>query len=376
MQVLRYIRFVVFFCVLAVFCGTGPARAQEGPAVTAESAILIEASTGRVIYEKDADALRYPASTTKMMTCILALEKGNMDAVITVSPAAANVEDTELQAGDQMKLAELVQEMMLRSDNGAAVAIEEYLASSMGSFAEQMNKKAVSLGARNTQFLNPNGLPNPQHYSTARDIAKIAAYGMKNPEFRALVGVKTKNIHWLRPAGKSAVMENTNALLGVYPGLTGIKTGYTKAAGGCLAASAQRDGLELIAVVLHSESEAARFRDAAALLDYGFAQMRLVPGLERTQAVRGVWVRGGQKGRITARPAADLLYPVLQEDEVKRYTVAYDIPIAEAGVKAGQQVGELVLSYDGHEVERIPLLADEDSAAGFSLLGFLIRLFT
>lgn len=352
------------------------AWAAEAPDVTASSAILIEASTGRVLYEKDAEELRYPASTTKMMTCILALEEGNLEAVVTVSPAAAAVEDTELKAGEQLRLSELLQEMMLRSDNGAAIAVEEYLASSMGTFAQQMNKKAAAVGARNTHFVNPNGLPDTQHYSTAHDIARITAYGMRNPAFRALVGVKAKDIHWLHPQGKTVLVENTNELLGRYPGLTGAKTGFTKAAGGCLAASAKRDGVELIAVVLHSSDMNTRFQDAAALLDYGFPEVKLVRGIARDEAVQHVWVSGGRSGRVSARPAEDVMYPLLHGEDAAHYSVRYEMSRAlKAGVSAGQQVGSLIICYDRQEVDRVPMFADQAVEPGFSLLGMMVGMF-
>ncbi len=367
---------VVFF--MGILMPASSLRAEEAdapPQITADAAILIEASTGRVLYEKNADEPHFPASTTKMMTCLLALENGNPDVSITVSPTAANIEDTELLVGDKLKLSELLQEMMLRSDNGAAEAVAEYLASSDASFADKMNKKAQALGASHTQFRNPHGLPDSQHYSTARDMALIAAYGMKNPAFRKLVGQKEKTIYWQYPVRKSVKMENTNEMLGAYDGMTGIKTGFTKAAGGCLAASACRDGVELIAVVLHASDAETRFTDAKKLLDYGFPRVQTVRGMSREDAECHVWVRGGQEGRMTARPAKDLMYPLLDGEDKTHYSARYDIPsIVDAPIQAGQQLGNLVLLHDGTEVGSIPLLADQAVEPGFSFLSLFVRL--
>ena len=218
--------------LLVLGLSVGQGQAAE-PDITASSAILIEASTGRVMYEKNADEEMYPASLTKMMTCILALEAGTPQATVTISGDAAVVEESalELSGGDKISMSELLTGMMLVSDNGAAVAVSQYLASSPEAFAEQMNKKAREIGATHTHFHNPNGLPDSEHYSTARDLAKIAAYGMRRADFRQIVGLQARRINWQQPAAKWILAENTNELLGKFPGITGIKTGWTQAAG-------------------------------------------------------------------------------------------------------------------------------------------------
>ena len=153
---------ILSLCALFLLLLAAQAGAEENIQITAASAILIEASTGRVLYEKAADVPRFPASTTKMMTCVLAIEEGDLSSIVTVSRTAAETEDTEVGAGDRFILAELVAEMMLRSDNGAAVAIAEDLAGSVGSFAAHMNEKAKAIGAKDTHFVNPNGCPIPR----------------------------------------------------------------------------------------------------------------------------------------------------------------------------------------------------------------------
>ena len=354
------------------------ALAAEAVDITAASAILIEASTGRVIYEKAAEEPRFPASTTKMMTCLLALEEGEPGSIVSVSSRAAETEDTELHAGDRFALAELLAEMMLRSDNGAAVAVAEALASSPDTFAERMNQRAKELGAVHTHFRNPNGLPDPKHVSTAHDIARIAAFCMRNPKFRSFVGTKEREIVWASPQ-KHAPMMNTNQLLFTYEGATGIKTGYTNAAGGCLAASARRNGMELIVVVLHSADENTRFSDAAKLLDMGFRRVKFAPEYRRMDLERRVWVKGGKEGILSLYPAEALRLPLLDGETENKYRIAFDVPrVISAGVEEGQHLGDLILYYDDKEIGRIPMLAEKSVSRGWSVSGlwaFVVGLF-
>lgn len=266
----RNIRVSILTCMLLLVWTA--ACLAAAPEITADAAIVMDEQTGQVLYEKNADKREYPASMTKMMTCILAIEKGSPDQIITVSDNAANVECTRLYPGYALRLADITQQMMMISDNGAATAIGEALGGDEASFADMMNAKAKEIGAVNTHFVNMNGMPDPDHYSTARDMAKIAAYGMKLDKFRQIIGTKEKRIYYIAPQGHTTYCVNTNELLDTYPGCTGIKTGWTSAARGCVSAAATRDGRELIAVVMHSDDDETRFSEAAELLDYGFAQ--------------------------------------------------------------------------------------------------------
>ena len=242
------------------------------PAITADAAIVIDAATEKVVYEKNADKKEYPASMTKMLTCIIGLENGQANRIVSISPAATDVECTELWPGEELIFSDLLNQMMLISDNGAALAVGEVIGGSQSNFAKIMNQKAQEIGTTNSHFVNPNGMPHPNHYSTARDMAKIAAYGMRNKTFRSIVSTPAKNIYYLKPRGHVEYCENTNELLASYPGCTGIKTGYTRAAQGCLAAAAKRGDKEYIVIVMHSKDWDTRFTEAAALLDYAFAQ--------------------------------------------------------------------------------------------------------
>ena len=264
---------ISFYLLTALLLFACSVPGFAAPSVKAGSAILINARTGGVIYEKNADTRRNPASLTKIMTCILGLEEKGLDATFKVSMAAAATEysDLGMAGGDRILSGELMRGMMLESDNGAAVVVAQNVSGNILNFADCMNDKAKELGCRRTHFSNPHGLTAKWHYTTARDMAKIAAYGMKNDDFRRIVSTQSSVIHWVSPAGKTYKADTTNRLLGSYSGANGIKTGWTSAAQGCLAAAAKRGDVELIAIVLKSPDGQTRFEDARKLLDYGFS---------------------------------------------------------------------------------------------------------
>lgn len=232
------------------------------------AAIVMDVRTGQVLYSRDPHRRLPPASTTKMITAILAIERFPLDTPVTISArAAAQRSGTAigLQAGEQWSIDDLLHAMLLRSANDAAVAVAEAYSGSVEAFAEEMNRKAARIGARNTHFVNPHGLNAPDHYSTAYDLALIARYGLHLPVFAALVRQQTWVIDRADRAGRELL--NTNRFLARYEGADGVKTGWTVAAGHCLVASATRDGWQLLAVVLNSRD---MYRDVAQLLDYGF----------------------------------------------------------------------------------------------------------
>lgn len=265
---------IVFYALLQSTVFAAAPLPDSVAGITADAAVLLNENTGEVLYEKNATKREYPASMTKMMTTILALEKGNPDQAVTISDDAADVECTRVVSGQQIRLKDLLQQMMMISDNGAALAIGETLGGTQENFAAMMNLKAKQIGAESTHFVNPNGMPDGNHYSTAMDMAKIAAYGMHNQQFRNIVGTRQKMIYYIQPAGYKTYCENSNELLYSYDGCTGIKTGWTSAARGCLAAAAKRGNTELLVVVMHAGDDESRFVDAAALLDYGFSYFK------------------------------------------------------------------------------------------------------
>ena len=375
-------KLIAFFMIfLLVFIPNASVLADDTETVdlklTAQSAILIEASTGRVIWEKDADVRHYPASMTKMMTGILALENLSPRADVLISPNAAATEDCplEIAAGECFSADNIITGMLLESDNGAAVAIAEAVDGSVSKFVQRMNDRAKVIGMSNTHFVNPNGLTEVNHYSTARDMAKLARFAMNNKKFREIVSTKKQIIHWEVPARQQKLAENTNKLLANYNGMNGIKTGWTKAAGGCLAASAKRNGVELIAIVMQTPEPDDRFADASKLLDYGFKQVKMVKGITKDRISRKLWVRGSTSASVMAHPAEDINYPLINGEDPKHYTLSYDVPkVVTAPLKEGETVGRVIIKYDNQEVGSVPMLS-EKAEAGFSIGSWLVGIF-
>ena len=348
---------------------------SEEPNITADYAILIEAATGRVIYEKNADEKAYPASTTKMLTCVLAIEKGDLDKTLSVSQRAAWTEDPYVgfQQGDMLKERDLLKALMMVSDNSSAVVLAEGIGGSVEGFAKMMNDKAKEIGLTNSHFVTPNGLPDDDHYSTARDMAKIAAYGWHNEKFREFSGTEMDTIEWVSPVNKRMVVKNSNKLLGTMPGENGIKTGWTNAAGGCLAASAKRDGVQLIAVVLHSDDVNTRFTEAGKLLEYGFSKVKKMKSMDKSRTERTVLVSHGEGFKVTAHPQEDVKFPLLQGDSEKDYNIKISgSGVVEAPIEKGQRVGQATVYYKGKKLNSIPMVADKDVYKGNNVISILV----
>ncbi|WP_407921125.1 D-alanyl-D-alanine carboxypeptidase family protein [Brevibacillus migulae] len=246
-------------------------KAEDLPQVNGESAILIDAKTGTIIYEKNANTPMYPASITKIATGIYAIENGNPDDVVTVSKNARYVEGTRvyLGEGEQVPLRKLEYGLLMHSGNDAAIAIAEHMEGSEAKFAEKLNQYlAETVGVEKTHFTNPHGLHDENHYTTASDMAKIARYAMKNETFRTIVG--TLRLPWDGKEWKSE-LNNHNKLLRDYEGATGIKNGFTDQAMHTLVGSAKRGDTEFIAVTMKTSTSALAYKDVRTLLDYGFA---------------------------------------------------------------------------------------------------------
>lgn len=236
--------------------------------VSAEAAIVMDAESGEVICELDAYSPRPPASLTKVMTAILALEKAEMDDVCVVSKEAAATGESHIGfvAGEEITLENLLYGALLKSGNDACVAIAENVGDDMEQFVAMMNLKAKLIGCKNTHFTNTNGLPDENHYSTCYDLALISRYALQNEMFAEIVGTQSYTMEWV--GGRKKEINNTNRMLSIYDGAIGVKTGTTNAAGQCLIAAAERGGKCYIAVVLKSQN---RFLDCTKLLDYAFS---------------------------------------------------------------------------------------------------------
>lgn len=364
-----------FFAVIiaaAVLLISSISQADAEPKISADSAILVEASTGRIIYEKNADAERAPASMTKMLTCIIALETLDPTEEVIMTRDGVLTEDNTLNWAerDSVSARDMITAVMLVSENGGAVALAQKIAGSVPNFADMMNDKAKAIYCKDSHFVNANGLPAANHYSTAADMARIAVYCMKNPEFRKIVETKRTTIHWIYPQNKWSELNNTNELLGKYTGANGIKTGWTNAAGGCLAASARRGEVELIAVVMRSENHDTRFDDVKELFNYGFERVRMVSGIDKDRAAKKIFVSGGEQASIRVGIEHNLNFPLMANEDAGLLKVSYELPKvvdAAGGIRAGKVLGEAVLRYDGKPVARVPIVAREDVAAGFSI---------
>ncbi|MBP2661300.1 MAG: Serine-type D-Ala-D-Ala carboxypeptidase [Firmicutes bacterium] len=260
---------ILLFCLF--FTLATPIANSSPPKIEAQAAILIDAKTGQILFEKNSHIRNAPASTTKVLTAIIAIESGRLDEEVKVSARAANTAGSSmhLSTGQLISMRELVIGLLLRSGNDAAVAIAEHLAGSVENFVMLMNDKAQSLDAANSHFVNPHGLTAVNHYSTAFDLAWIARYALTNPTFSMIVNTKETNIEWLDRKGKEhdQSLKNTNKLLWLLEEADGVKTGTTNQAGPCLISSATRGNQKLIAVVLHDHS---RWYDSMQLLKYGF----------------------------------------------------------------------------------------------------------
>lgn len=238
--------------------------------MSSESAILIDPKSGQILYDKNAKKKMYPASLTKIVTGIIALEEGKLNDLVSISKKAAETHGTSvyLLENEKVKLKRLVQGLLINSGNDAGTAIAEYISGSNSNFAEKMNDFVqTKIGVTDSNFTNPHGLFGKNHYTTAYDMAKISQYAMKNNTFKAIVG--TKELEW-NGKGWQTTIYNHHRMLGNYEGTTGIKNGYVPQSGFTLTTSAERDGLELIAVTLNAPSSQKAYDDTAALLDYGF----------------------------------------------------------------------------------------------------------
>ncbi|MBP3691155.1 MAG: D-alanyl-D-alanine carboxypeptidase [Schwartzia sp.] len=352
-----------------VYIPPGDALSQ----VTARSAVVMEALTGEVLYQRMMDERRYPASTTKIMSLITALEsnKGSLDDAVKISGTAADMEGSTmwLERGERYRLEDLLYGMMLVSGNDAATAVAEHVAGSVPAFAKRMTEKAHEIGATHTRFVNSCGLHDPLHYTTAHDLALITAYGYKNSTFRKIVSTKEWRVPLMKPPF-SRELENENMLLWIYPGANGVKTGYTDASGRCVVTAAERDGVQLIAVVLDG---AYMWNDSIAMLDYGFRHIESRELVKKGEKLATVVVAGGEEQTVALVAEKELRLPVPKGD-ASAYRREIKAPRSlEAPVRRGEKVGEAVYYYKGQKVASVPLKAESHVGRENSFLGGLAR---
>ncbi len=350
-------------CILIIaFCAGGQRPAQAASLnISAPYYCLLDAGSGQVLAMRNGDSQRAVASTTKIMTGILAIEYCDSAEVALVSSHADNTAEYTIGLSRDQRIAvgELLKAALIKSANDAAVVLAEHVAGDEKLFGHLMTKKAFVLGAFNTHFINASGLPAAGSCSTAYELAIISRYAIANPSFLAIVSQQNAQFH--HPAYRSPLsISNTNDLLGFYPGANGIKTGTTDAAGKCLVGSALRSGRELIAVVLHSGD---RSGDCRKLLDYGFENMHPVKLIDRQSPFKEIHINGEPQW-LTVFPAEDLLawQGQLKNDTTKKVQMNYywNPPVSQ-GVKVGfvevYSNGKLLKRIDligGNEIKREP----------------------
>ncbi len=345
-------------CLVGALC---PVARAAGPEVSAQSAVVLTADTGTVLFEKDGHTPRPVASTTKIMTALLALEAAQEqgDPLVDITQEMVAVEGSSmgLQAGDSISLTGLAAGMLLASGNDAANAAALYLDGSLESFAARMNQRAAALGMEDTHFVTPSGLDGEDaqglgHLSTAYDMALLARAALEDQAFRQLCSSPSLAVEFAEPV-KRVTYTNHNKLLAQYQGCVGVKTGFTKEAGRCLVSAAERDGALLIAVTLNAPND---WQDHTALLDYGFTQVEPYPlaggDVRLTVPVVGspvevVSLRGSNGGEVTL--------PLGQGAQVER--VVRVPKFLYAPVEAGEQVGEICWYLEGQLLGSAPLTA-------------------
>lgn len=335
-------------CFLAASVLTCQAMAVN---TSAASAVLIEQKSGRVLYQQNADEERLIASITKIMTAVVALEHADKARSYTVTARdMAEGSSMYLKPGDTLLLEELLYGLMLVSGNDAALAVAHCVSGETEDFVSLMNETAQKLGMTHTHFANPNGLDAEGHYSSARDMAVLAAYALENQDFRRIVSTASVTIG-------DRYLANHNKLLRLYGGCIGVKTGFTKAAGRTLVSAAARDGMTLVCATLNDGDD---WNDHMALLDYGFASYRMETAVPVGRVVASVLVQGGTAVSVPLAAAEDLCYPLTGEEKLK---VVARVPLSvDAPVVPGQVIGEVCAYLEDQEVARVDLAAVAPSA--------------
>jgi D-alanyl-D-alanine carboxypeptidase (penicillin-binding protein 5/6) len=366
----------ICFCVIAgLMVSLSPLSQAAAPELKAKSAILIDAETGQVLYEKDPDMRLAPASITKVMTMLLAMEavdkgKVSFDDMVVTSTAASQIGGSQiwLMEGEGMRFEDMLKAVAIVSANDAAFALSEYIAGTEPDFVRLMNDKAKELNMKNTHFENSDGLPSPDHYSSARDIAIMS---------RELITKYSKILEWtstwtdwlqrLHPKAKQkeSFLRNTNELVIKYPGADGLKTGMTNEAGFCLSATAKKNDTRLIGVVMALSSNGERLDDTIKLLDYGFREFERVHLATQGESVGSFRIPNGRQEMVAA--GVDKDYAVLVEKGKKDLITTEFVPDErKAPINKGERVGQVMVSLDNKEIARVNVVSTEDvPRAGF-----------
>lgn len=324
--------------------------------ISAETAVLIEASSGKILFSRECEKRMKPASTTKILTAITALENSSLNEVVEFSDNAASTEGSSIyaEAGEKYFMEDLISGLLMNSGNDASVAIAEHISGDIKKFAALMNKKAYECGAINSNFVNPSGLDDENHYTTAYDLALISAAAMENENFRN--AVKTKTAVITTTDGKKKYLKNHNRLLSEYKDCDGVKTGFTKASGRTLVSSAKRNDMRLIAVTMNAHDD---WNDHKKMLDYGFLEYEICVPLILNEKCFTSFVSCGTKSYVSMVPEKTVKYVTKQNDS-NPYEVEYFTEKLTAPVKKGDTLGYAVVRFKDGKTEKVNLLAAEN----------------
>lgn len=347
------ISFVCFFCIPNT-------HAEYIPSVNAKSLLLMEASTGKILFENNSHESLPPASVTKIMTMLLiceAIENGEitLDTIITASERAKSMGGSTifLDANEKMSLDDLLKGIAVASANDACVAVAEYMSGSVESFVEKMNNRAKELGMKDTHFVNCNGLDAENHYTSAYDIALMSRELLKHNMIEKYTTIWMDTLR-----GGKFQLANTNKLIRFYKGANGLKTGSTSGAGCCISACAKRDGMQLIAVVMGAENSKDRFNAASELLNYGFSNYAVTSFGEKNAEVCDVKVENGKNDFVIAKTKGQTSV-VINKNQKENVKTRLSLPDSlKAPVKKGDVIGELVMTLDGETLCKTELVAD------------------
>ncbi len=331
----------------------------------AKSAILIEASTGQILFEKNADEKLVPASMTKMMSMLLileAIENGSLkwNQEITVSENASKMGGSQilLETGEKMKVRDLFKGVAIASGNDAVVALSEAVSGTLDAFVSKMNERAKELGLKNTNFKNPHGLDTANHYSSARDMSLIAKELVKHEKIFEFTSVYEDYLR--EGTDKKIWLVNTNKLVRFYDGVDGLKTGFTEGAGYCLTATAKKDGMRVIAVAMGEATSKDRNKEVSEMLDYAFAQYKIEKLVDDKFSLGKYKVYNGKDEYVNVIPKEEV--SILRKKGEKNIKATYDkkVDLINAPIKKGDDVGILKVKKDGKVLKEVKLTVSKD----------------
>ncbi len=330
--------------------------AYAGVDISAECAVVIDAATGRVICDRNAEQQHSMASTTKITTAITALENSTLDSIITMDEESAAQEgsSTYLHPGDQLTMEEMLYGLLLNSGNDAAWLVAKQVGGDVDTFVSMMNETAKRAGARNTQYKNPSGLDAEGHYTTALDLAKIARYAMNNDVFADIVRTRARRVTVLNRPADEQYFVNHNKLLEMYEGCSGVKTGYTQATGRCLVSSATRNGMTFIAVTLNAPDD---WNDHMKLLDFAFANNTAKNIVAEGQVLKTETIDGTEYN-FTAEEGYAIAEPL--DTTIDTVTEVHMFRNLAGPVKAGDKVGYAAIFYGGEQVGKVNIVSEQD----------------